>query len=85
MDIKTEAKRVDVAFTMSRLSGQSWLATSLALAAPGKVPPATLPSGEYILEVVVSCENGKGDAKIIKLISPNNWEDLRTEEVKDKG
>ena len=85
VDIKTEAKRVDVAFTMSRLSGQSWLATPLALTAPGKASPAALPPGEYILEVIVSCENGKGDAKTIKLISPNNWEDLRTEEVKGKG
>ena len=85
VDIGAEARRLDIAFTTSRHSGQTWLAMPLALAVPSKVPQAALPHGEYILEVLVSCEDGKGDAKTIKLISPNNWEDLQAEEVKRTG
>ena len=85
VDIRTEAKRLDVAFTTSFHSGQSWLAMPLALAAPAKVPQAALPRGEYTLEVVVSCENGKGDAQTIKIISPNDWQDLQAEKVNHLG
>ena len=66
-------------------SGQSWLAMPLALAVPDKVPQAVLPQGEYTLEVVVSCENGKGDTKTIRLMSPNDWQNLQAEEVKRIG
>jgi len=79
VDIGDRPRRLDVVFTTSWLSGQSWLAMPLALAAPGKVPQAALPPGEYTLEVTVSCENGKGDASIIRLVSPNDWEDLQAE------
>ena len=81
VDIRTEARRLDIVFTTSRFSGQSWLATPLALAAPGKVPQATLPPGEYILEVTVSCENGKGDTGLIKLTSPEDWQELEAEKA----
>ena len=79
VNIGTEARRLDVAFTVSRLSGQSWLAMPLALAVPDKVPQAALPPGEYTLEVMVSCENGKGDTSTIKLTSPSVWEGLQSE------
>jgi len=72
---------LDVAFTVSQYSGQSWIALPLALAVPQKVPQAVLPQGEYILKVTVSCENGKGDVKTIKLISPGNWEELKAEKA----
>ena len=81
VDVRTETRRLDIVFTTSRFSGQSWLATPLALAAPGKVPQATLPPGEYILEVIVSCENGKGDTGLIKLTSPEDWQELEAEKA----
>lgn len=82
VDIAGEARRLDVAFTTSFHSGQTWLATPMALAAPIKTPQAALPHGEYILEVTVSCEDGRGDTRIIKLVSTNDWEGLRAEVVK---
>ena len=81
VDIRAEVRRLDVAFTVSHYSGQSWIAMPLALAIPGKAPQAILPQGEYTLEVAVTCENGKGDVKTIKLISPGNWEDLKAEKA----
>lgn len=81
VDIRGETKRLDIAFTVSYLDKQSWVATHLALAVPGKVAQATLPKGEYTLEVAVSCENGWGDIKTIKLTSPDNWESLQAEKV----
>lgn len=83
VDIGLEPRRLDIVFTVPNQSGKSWLAMPLALTAPGSVPQATLPQGEYILKVLVSCENGSGDAKTIKLISPDNWQDLQAEEVKN--
>ena len=85
VDIRAEARRLDVAFTVSHQSGQAWLAMPLALAAPDKVSQAALPQGEYTLEITVTCENGRGDTKTIKLMSPENWEDLKAEEVKRTG
>jgi len=79
VDIRKEARRLDIVFTTSRFSGQSWLATPLALAAPGKVPEATLPPGEYLLKVTVSCENGGGDSRRIRLTSPADWPELAVE------
>ncbi len=81
VDIRTEARRLDIAFTVSHHNGLSWLAMPLALAAVGKVPQATLPPGEYTLEITVSCENGQGDTKVIKLISPTDWEGLQAEPI----
>jgi len=81
VDIRTEAKRLDIAFSSSNHTGMSWLATPLALASPNKVPQATIPPGEYTLEITVSCENGRGDTKIIKLISLPDWQELRAEPI----
>ena len=81
VDIGAEVRRLDVAFTVSHHSGQSWMATPLALSVPDKVPQAALSRGEYVLEVVVSCENGKGDSAMLRLISPDNWEDLQAEKA----
>ena len=81
VDIKTEARRLDIAFTTSYLGGQSWLAIPLALTVPGKVPQATLPPGEYTLEITVSCENGRGDTVLIKLTSPAEWQHLQAEKA----
>lgn len=85
VDVRAEARRLDVAFTVDSQSGQAWLATPLALAAPDKAPQAVLPRGEYTLKITVTCENGRGDAKTIKLMSPGEWEDLGAEEGKRQG
>ena len=81
VDIRREARRLDVAFTVSQYSGQSWIALPLALAVPQKTPQAVLPQGEYILKVTVSCEDKQEDAITIKIISPGNWEELKAEKV----
>jgi len=81
VDIKDKAKRLDIAFTTSHLSGQSWLAIPLALTVPDKVPQASLPPGEYTLEVTISCENGRGDSRLIKVISMPDWEGLEVEKA----
>jgi hypothetical protein len=82
VEIGAAPRRLDVAFTVPNQTGQSWIAMPIALTAPGQVPQASLPQGEYILRVTVYCENGRGDAKTIRLISPENWQDLQAEEVK---
>lgn len=82
VEIGEAPRRLDVAFTMPNHSGQSWIAMPLALTAPVQVSQASLPQGEYTLRVTVYCEKGRGDTKTIKLISPNNWQDLQAEEVK---
>ena len=76
VEIGAEPRRLDVAFTVPNQNGASWLAMPLALSRPGQILQATLPPGEYILKVRVSCEKGRGDAKRFKLTSPNNWQDL---------
>jgi len=81
VDIGAEVRRLDVAFTVSHSSGQSWIAMPLALAVPDKAPLATLSRGEYVLEVEVSCENGKGDSAMLRLTAPDNWEDLHAEKA----
>jgi len=81
VDIGAEPRRLDVAFTVPNHNGASWIAMPLALSLPGQIPQATFPSGEYVLKVHVSCENGSGDAKSFKLISPDNWQDLDMKEV----
>jgi len=80
VDIGAEPRRLDVAFTLPSQNGASWIAMPLALSLPGKVSQATLPPGEYGLKVRVSCENGRGDTKQLKLISPNKWQDLDAKE-----
>jgi hypothetical protein len=81
VDISREVRRLDVAFTMSNSGGKAWIAMPLALAVPDKVPQAALPRGEYVLEVTVSCENGRGDSARLRLKAPDGWEDLQAEKA----
>jgi len=81
VDIGAEARRLDIAFTVSSRSGACYLALPLVLAEPGKIPQATLPPGEYTLEIAVTCINGKGDTKVIRLVSPQEWEGLRAQAI----
>lgn len=81
VDIGMEPRRLDVVFTTSGHRDVSWIALPLALSLPGKVPQAALPKGEYILKIQVSCENGRGDSKLLRVFSPSDWRDLAAEQV----
>ncbi len=77
VEIGAEPRRLDVAFSIPSQAGKSWIAMPIALSFPGKIQQAELPQGNYVLKVIVSCENGQGDNKTVKLISTNNWQDLQ--------
>ena len=79
VDIGGESHRLDIVFTIPQYPG-AYIAMPLALSA--QAPQAYLPPGEYIFKVAVICSNGKGINKTIKIVSPNNWDGLQTEEVK---
>jgi hypothetical protein len=81
VDIGMEPRRLDVVFTTPGHKDVSWIALPLALSLPGNVPQAALPKGEYILKIKVSCENGKGDSKLLRVFSPSDWRDLAAEQV----
>lgn len=81
IDIGSVQHRLDVVFRVLQHKGGSYFTMPIALSSPGSVPQAKLPPGEYVLEVKVSCENGRGDTKTIKVISPNSGQDLQAEEV----
>jgi hypothetical protein len=81
VDIGMEPRRLDVAFTTHNDKDRAWIAMSFALKTPGKVRQAALPKGEYVLKIKVSCNNGKGDSKLLKLLSPTNWQDLSAEQI----
>ncbi len=82
VDITRAQQRLDIAFTTPSHSKTSSVATPLALSMSGQAPQAILPGGEYILQIKISCENGSGDVMKIKLISPDNGQDLRAEKVR---
>ena len=77
VEIGPEPRRLDIAFTQQgqNLNG-CWIAMPIALSGSLRRNQAYLPSGEYQIEIDVKCENGKGDKKKFKLISPNNWNEL---------
>lgn len=85
VDIWGAPHRLDIAFTTPNVSGHSMLAIPLALYTAMKysttAPEAALPQGHYVLRVKVSCENGKGDTKVIGLTSPQQWQGLEAEEM----
>jgi len=77
-------QRLDVVFTGPRVEGAQ-LAVPLALTDPRPGRDSYLPPGQYIIEVIVSCENGKADSKTVAIESPHHWECLsKGIEVKKK-
>lgn len=85
VDIGETSQRLDIVFATPSMSGYSCLAMPIALnyswnnrQAPTQ---AVLPQGEYKMKIVLSCKNGKGAKKIIKVASPNSWQGLNVEEV----
>jgi len=85
VDIWGVSQRLDVAFTTPNMSGQAMLAIPVALYSAWNystvIPQAVLPSGDYVLKVEVSCENGRGDTRVIRLTSPQQWQSLAAEEM----
>jgi len=81
VDIGIESRRLDVAFTTPNDRDTAWIAMPFALSAPGQVRQAALPKGEYVLKIQVSCSNGKGDSKLLKVLSPTDWQDLSAEQI----
>lgn len=87
MGIGAAPQRLDVVFTVPTRNGEAYLAMPIALSAMlnnNTVPQAILPQGKYVFKIKVSCANGRGDCKTIKLISPNNWQDLEATKAKGK-
>ena len=84
VDIGQSTQRLDVVFTEPDHKDGCSLAMPIALSnvfnGNNRIPQAILPEGEYILEVKVSCANGRGDSKKIILTSPSNWLDLEAKE-----
>ena len=42
---------------------------------------AYLPPGEYEVEIIITCENGKGDKRRYKILSPQRWDELNMIEI----
>ncbi len=77
VELGSEHRRLDVAFTDRDITANGcWVAIPMALTIPQKTGQAFLPKGEYIVEISVNCENGKGDKKKFKIISPKKWDKL---------
>ncbi|RKY67634.1 MAG: hypothetical protein DRQ24_12590 [Candidatus Latescibacterota bacterium] len=75
---KEEHRRLDVVFTDRDINTSgSWIAIPMALSTPQKTGQAFLPKGEYIVEISINCENGRGDKKKFKIVSPEKWNDLK--------
>jgi hypothetical protein len=81
IDIISSIQRLDVVFTDKELPVGSWFAVPFALLKPQLAKQFYLPEGEYIIDISVSCVNGRGDHKKFKIISPKNWIDLDIIEV----
>ena len=85
IDIEKSQKRLDVVFSQK---GQQipgcWIAIPFALSqTQPKQNQAYLPPGEYEIEVVIDCENGRGDRCRYRIVSPEEWLDLSMVEMKD--
>jgi hypothetical protein len=59
----------------------SWFAVPIALSRPDIASQAYMPVGEYLVKIEVECENGKGDIKWFKIISPPIWTALSMGEI----
>lgn len=77
-------RRLDIVFSQKgqRIPG-CWVAIPLALSQVHlRQNQAYLPPGEYEVEVAISCENGGGDKRQYKIISPEEWLNLSMMEMK---
>jgi hypothetical protein len=85
VDIGPEGRRLDVIFTHANQDSQNtpgcWIATPMALSNPAQ-DQFYLPPGEYIIKIIVDCENGKGEKKIYKNDYALSSEKVTVEEVR---
>lgn len=77
-------RRLDIVFSQE---GQQipgcWIAIPLALSQVNLGQnQAYLPPGEYEVEVAISCENGRGDKRQYKIVSPEEWLNLSMMEMR---
>jgi hypothetical protein len=75
VNIGSEGHRLDVAFSDERSDGGSWVATPMALLAPG-MHQAFLPPGRYEAVVRIGCDGGKGTLLAVQIVSCANWLDF---------
>lgn len=83
VDILKGQRRLDVVFSQKdqQIPG-CWIAIPVALSqAQPKQNQAYLPPGEYQVEVIISCEYGKGDKRKYKIISPEDWQSLNMNQI----
>ena len=84
IDIGPEGRRLDVIFTHANQDALNipgcWIGTPMALSNPVQ-NQFYLPPGEYKIKIMVDCENGKGDNKYYKIISPTQWNELDLDEL----
>lgn len=83
IDLGFEIRRLDVVFTDENINNKGcFAAIPIALSLPQNAGQAFLPEGEYVIEVSVNCENGKGDKMKFKIISPKTWNELKVSVIK---
>ena len=78
-------RRLDVVFSQKdqQIPG-CWIAIPLALSQVHlRQNQAYLPPGEYEVEVAIICENGRGDKRKYKIVSPEEWLNLSIMEMRD--
>ena len=78
IDLGPDGRRLDVVFTdeQQQMPG-CWISIPIALRGGLNNNQAYLPPGDYIVEISVTCRNGKGDTRSFKIRSPQAWQDLQ--------
>lgn len=77
VEIGPEGRRLDIAFTDRDQHFEGcWVAIPFTLSGNIQMNYAYMPPGEYKIQIEVSCENGKGDKMVLKLTSPQKWQDI---------
>jgi hypothetical protein len=78
-------RRLDIVFT-DRDTGREgcWIAIPMALRVPQGTRQAYLPPGEYKARIEVSCANGTGDSKTLRITSPSDWRALDGEQTENE-
>jgi hypothetical protein len=79
------SRRLDVVFTDRDTGGEGcWIAIPMALTAPHSTRQAYLPPGQYKVRIEVSCANGTGDSKTLRITSPSHWRALDGEQTENE-
>lgn len=83
IDIAKGQTRLDVAFTQEdQQIGGCWISTPYALNnVESERNQFYLPPGVYKIEVIINCENGKGDKRRYRIFSPKDWDKLKMEGI----